>query len=144
MNKVAPLICIPLGMYWLYRGIFQYQLWVFHGPGGGLFPAVCGILLIVCGGITLYRNIRDKIHVPFESRPFIIFGAALATMLLVYVFGMFVPLGLFIFVWIRFMGKRPVMQSLATGAVTSLFLYLLFRVLLRAPFPPGLIVEMLR
>ena len=143
MNKVAPLVCIPVGLYWLYMGIFQYRLWVFHGPGGGLFPAICGALLVVAGGITLYRNIKGKIHIPFQSKPFILFGAAVLTALLVYVFGMFIPLGLFIFFWLVFMEKRQKLSSLLLGTGTALVLFVIFQIFLRVPLPRGLIFVLL-
>ena len=144
MNKIAPLICILLGLYWLWMGISRFGLWVFHGPGGGLFPAVAGLVLFICGSITLYRNIKNKVRFPFEARPFILTGAALLTVLSTYLLGLLIPLGLFIFGWLKFMEKRPLLQSFLIGAITVFILYLIFQVLLRVPLPRGLIFNMLR
>jgi hypothetical protein len=122
-------------------GIVKYKLWVSNGPGGGLFPAICGVLLIFCGGIALYRIIRDKVRVPFEARPFILAGAALVTALLVYVLGMIIPLGLFIIGWLRFAEKRPLRQSVLVGVGTATALFLIFQVMLKVPLPLGLFAK---
>ncbi|MCL2380356.1 MAG: tripartite tricarboxylate transporter TctB family protein [Treponema sp.] len=124
-------------------GIFQYNLWVFHGPGGGLFPAIAGTLLVVCGGITLFRNIKSKARVSFEAKPFILFGVAVFTALLVYLLGIFIPLGMFIFGWLVFMEKRQKVPSLLLGTGTAVVLFVIFQIFLRVPVPRGLVFTLL-
>lgn len=139
MNKVAPLICIPLGLYWMVMGISKYGLWISDGPGGGLFPLVCGVLLVSYGSILLARIIKSKVRIPLDKRTLVMSASALATALSIYVIGMVPALGIFVICWLKFFEKQPVVKSVAIGAGTAVFLFVLFRLLLKVPLPMGLL-----
>ncbi|MDR2587874.1 MAG: tripartite tricarboxylate transporter TctB family protein [Spirochaetales bacterium] len=139
MNKVAPLVCIPVGLYWIIMGISKYGLWISDGPGGGLFPVLCGLLLIGCGSVLLCRAAKSKEKFFFDRRVFQLVASALAAVLGIYLIGMIPALGIFILLWLRFFEKQPLVKSLAIGAGMALFLFLVFGIALKVPLPLGLL-----
>lgn len=138
MNKIAPLLCILLGGYWFYMGVTKYNLWVSNGPGGGLFPAVCGLLLIGCGGALLARYAKSGEKTAISRRAVLIILIAVVTSLSIFLIGMIPALGIFIVCWLKFMEKYSVAKSLLIGVGTALFLHVIFAVLLKVPLPMGI------
>ncbi|MDR1317457.1 MAG: tripartite tricarboxylate transporter TctB family protein [Spirochaetales bacterium] len=139
MNKVAPFICIPLGLYWIVMGIGKYGLWISNGPGGGLFPVVCGMLLIGCGVTLFIRTVKAKVHIPLDKRAIVFVASAIVIALSMYVIGMIPALGIFILCWLKFFEKQPVVKSAVLGIGTAAFLFIVFRLLLKVPLPLGLL-----
>jgi len=138
MNKVAPVLCLGIGSYWIFKGVTKYHLWVSNGPGGGLFPTVAGIILIICSIILLRRYIKQGNAPTIEKNALILVAAAILTALVVNVIGMIPALGLFIVLWLKLSQKKSILSSLSLGVGTALFLYFIFDFLLRVPLPMGL------
>ena len=139
MNKAAPLICIPFGLYWIVMGSTKYHLWISDGPGGGLFPVVAGILLVGCGGVLLRRAIKAKVKVPVDRRAFQFIAAAFLTALSMYLVGMIPAVGIFVLCWLKFFEKQAITKSVVISIGTALFLFVIFGVLLKVPLPMGLL-----
>ncbi|MDR1626314.1 MAG: tripartite tricarboxylate transporter TctB family protein [Spirochaetia bacterium] len=139
MNKVFPVICIPLGILWILMGIVKYGVWVDHGPGGGLFPMVCGTMLVGFGIPLLFHEIKSKANLPLDKRAVIFVFVSIVTVSSIYFIGMVPALGIFIIVWLKFFEKKPIFKSVTIGTVMAAFLFILFRLLLKVPLPNGLL-----
>ena len=83
VNKVAPGLCILIGLYWTAMGLFKYNLWVNKGPGGGVFAVFAGLIMIVCGTIVLLRFIKSKEKSVMEKDAILMIIAAILTAVMV-------------------------------------------------------------
>lgn len=138
MNKVAPALCIGIGGYWFYMGLFKYHLWFNNGPGGGLFACLAGLLLMSCGTILLVRFIKQKEASALDKDAVVLIAAALITAFSTQFIGMIPALGLFIVLWLKLREKISIKKSLLVGVGTALFLLVIFNVLLKVPLPMGI------
>lgn len=146
MNKVAYVISIVFGLIWIYRGFFQYRLMFLHGPGGGLFPFVAGIIVVVFGGLLLVQTLikerkakGEKLFNVTNIAAAKIIGIAFLTALSVHLVGLTIALCISLFCWMKFFSKRPVLSSLLVSICTVAILYISFAILLRLPMPRGLL-----
>ena len=143
MNIIAPFLSIAFGLYWIFMGITRYRMWVYHGPGGGVFPVVAGIITVVFGSIILVRIIRKiketKEKMPLNMQAVKITVVSLISLLFIYLIGMTITMTVFLFCWLRFFDKRPVVKSIIICIGTIVILYGIFRVFLRVPLPVGLL-----
>jgi hypothetical protein len=123
--------------------ITQYGLWFFHGPGGGFLPLIAGTLVFVCGTIILVRSMRgaketkEKITLDIRAVQIIVVGTL--TLFSMYLVGMIIAIFVFLFCWIKFFEKRSFKKSLAISFGTTVFMHIIFRVLLSVPLPRGLL-----
>ena len=118
-----------------------------YGPS--LFPRVLGSLLIICGGLLMWRGIAARragaplvVMAAWTRQPWRVgaFFLMLALLLAYIVFSetigfipmAFVTLGL-LFLWL---GARP-LTALITTVVATLVIYWFFASLLRVPLPRG-------
>lgn len=139
MKKIAPGICILLGLYWLYEVFTKYPLWHQNGPGGGLFPAIAGILLILCGSIVLLRILREKSDsFTMDKKTYMAFAATFFTVFCTKFLGMAVALLIFLFCWIYFVEKQKMLTSFLISICTSGSLWLIFSFFLNIPLPKGI------
>lgn len=139
MKKIAPSICILLGVYWLYGVFAKYPLWHQNGPGGGLFPAIAGVLLIVCGIVILARACKDNSDTCLmDQKTYMAFAATFATVLCIKILGMAGALLVFLFCWIHFVEKQKMLTSLLISFCTSGGLWLVFSFFLNIPLPRGI------
>lgn len=140
MKKIAPIICILSGIYWLYGVITKYPLWHQNGPGGGLFPAVAGFLLIICGTIILVRIHKDHSDTFFlNKKACLAFAATFATVFSIKFLGMAGALFLFLFCWIHFVEKQKALTSFLLSFGTSGGIWLVFSFFLHIPLPMGIL-----
>ena len=143
MNKVAPAVSVAFGLYWMYMAITQYGLWFNHGPGGGVFPLVAGIIVTSFGGTLLVRTIRKDMGTKgpalFDIRAVKVVVIAVITLVIMYFVGMTIALLISLFCWLKFFEKKTVLKSLAISVGTLVILYAVFGVLLRIPLPTGLL-----
>lgn len=110
------------------------------GPGGGLFPAVAGFLLIICGTIVLVRIHKDNSDTFFiNKKACLAFAATFATVFSVKFLGMAGALFLFLFCWIHFVEKQKALSSFLLSFGTSGGLWLVFSFFLNIPLPMGLL-----
>ena len=134
MNKAAPLICLAVGSYWIFLGVTKYQLWVTNGPGGGLFPAIAGILMVLCSIILLRRFMKSGETTRMQTKTILLIAATIVTVLAVNIIGIIPALGLFMILWLKLYNKSSLKLSLGVGVGTALTLYLIFDVFLKVPY----------
>ena len=141
MNILFSAVTVLTGLYWIVKGM-TYKLWVNHGPGGGVFPVLAGLLIAVFGIVYLTGELRKKVIIKFQARMVYPIAAVLAALLLSYGAGLIVSLGLFAAGWLRGIEKYGWGKSICLGIGTGLILYLIFGYWLKIPVPVGKIAEL--
>ncbi|RGY99837.1 tripartite tricarboxylate transporter TctB family protein [Clostridium sp. AM58-1XD] len=141
MNILFSILAILTGLYWMIKGT-SYKLWVNHGPGGGVFPVIAGLLIVVFGIVYLIGEIRKKSVVKFEIRMVYPIAAVLAAVLFSYAAGLIAALSLFVTGWLKCFEKYGWVKSICLGAGTGLVLFLIFDYWLKIPVPVGKIAEL--
>lgn len=137
-----PIFSVILGVYWVIGGL-GYRIWVDNGPGGGLFPVIAGIILIICGGAAGYKLFKDKTPSNFNIKAFLPIGSILLTAIFSYVAGLILAIGIFVFLWLRIYEKQKTTLSLSVSVCTAGALYLIFDFWLKVPIPMGVLESLL-
>lgn len=141
MNILFSISIVLTGLYWIIKGT-SYKLWVNHGPGGGVFPVLAGLLVVVFGIIYLTGELRKKTVIKFQKTMAYPVAAVLAAVAVSYGAGLIVSLGLFVAGWLKGIEKYGWVKSICLGVGTGLALYLIFVYWLKIPVPVGKIAEL--
>ncbi|WP_134701112.1 tripartite tricarboxylate transporter TctB family protein [Ammoniphilus sp. YIM 78166] len=136
MTKITPLIMILVGGYAVYKGSFEYGLWVNKGPGGGFLPAVMGVLLILASLILLMKK---EAKVAYQRKNFAPVFAVFIVLLFIKYLGMMIACGLFIVAWLKYLEQYSLGRASAIGIGTTVAIYLVFKVWLNVPLPTGVL-----
>jgi hypothetical protein len=142
------------GIFWLSLGILfsiwssSYQIGSFAEPGPGLLPLILGILLIffslilVARGVKAYRSPQTgkAVSLPdsWKRIAYTLVVLLVATALFEkagYLLTIFLFM-VFLMLWTEWRNMKKV---LITAFLTTLAVYLVFIVLLKQPFPAGLL-----
>lgn len=139
MKKIAPILSIMLGIYWIYGALVKYPLWHQNGPGGGLFPAFAGTLAIISGVWMLVKFIKDKndkLVLDKEVLRVIVF--TIVCVGLFQFLGMMLTLLLFMFGWLFFVEHIQWKKAVLISAGTVFVLWIVFDIFLKIPVPMGI------
>jgi hypothetical protein len=137
LKKFVYIFSIIMGLYWIVNG-FIYGFWVRKGPGGGFLPVIAGIMVIIFCLSALWSDRKDKSPSNFSWMAFLPAAALLGLVLLSYVVGMIVSMGIYIFVWLKYIEKHTTKSSISIGIGTAAVIYAIFVFWLRVPMPIGL------
>lgn len=141
-NKVAPVLAILVGVYWVLGGI-GYGLWINNGPGGGLFPLIGGIVTIVSATIYMIKLVKSEVEFNISARMLTPILTTIAAIIISYLMGLILSLGLMIVVWLKCYEQYSLRKSLTIGVATSIILYLIFVLWLKTPLPMGIFKKLL-
>ncbi len=147
-------IFIVVSLVWMYVGIFQLGLWV---PGvkasAGLVPTVFAALVLVFSIImvvnaikklrTEEKNVEKKdfkvqLRSYIESALPVIFGVV--GIFIFEYFGVVIFTFVLSFLWLLLLSKKKWTFALLVSVILTLFIYLVFELWLKIPFP-GLIIK---
>lgn len=123
--------------YWVIQGFFNYGFWMESGPAGGFLPVTIGSMTFILASIGLFKdtyptkNINKKNFLPVIGAFIMVFA--------VQVFGMIVSSGLFIIIWLLFIEKFKLLKASVLGISTIAVIYIVFDIVLKIPFPQGMI-----
>lgn len=146
LDRISGIILFLLGL-----GIFlkslTYPIGSFRSPGGGLFPLLASIILMILAGVmTMQAYSKRASGEPpptsfFTSkeaprRILVGFIALLGFRYLLAVIGFGPSTFLFILFLARFLGHYSWKTSLFFSVVTAIAAYYLFQVWLKIPMPP--------
>lgn len=139
------------GIFWLACGILilltarPYSFGSFREPGGGLYPALLGVLLVILGGAVVIQSIKkSRAGAPSWNWKeggivrclLTLFGVLAAAFLFEYV-GFFLAT----FLFVLFMGKAVLALRWLTSLAMSLLFtgggYFFFGTCLKIQFPQG-------
>jgi hypothetical protein len=142
LKKFIYILSIIMGLYWIKGGV-SYGFWVRRGPGGGFLPVIAGIMAILFCIAALWADRKDKSPSGFSWKAFLPAGALLGMVILSYVLGMIISMAIYIFVWLKFVEKHTLKNSLSIGVGTAAVLYVIFVFWLRVPLPLGVFEALL-
>lgn len=138
LTKVAPIFSVIVGIYWIIKGK-SYGIWVKNGPGGGLFPILAGIILIICGVIASYKEFKSESSSKFNIKAFLPIAFVLLILIFSYVVGLILAIGTCIFFWLKFYEKFSIKYSFLVSLCTIATIYLVFDYWLKVPIPLGML-----
>jgi uncharacterized membrane protein len=138
LKKFFPVLAVLLGIYWIIAGL-EYGFWVRKGPGGGFLPIIGGIMAIIFAVAVLIQGRKDKSPSGFTWKAFMPVVGLIILMLCSYLLGLIISIAIYVFVWLRFIEKYKLKQSIITGVSCSALIYLIFIFWLRVPLPSGIL-----
>jgi putative tricarboxylic transport membrane protein len=142
------------GIFWLALGIMftlwssSYQIGNFGEPGPGLLPLILGILLIFFSLILVARGLRayrtqetgNTVSLPASwKRIAYTLAVLLSATVLFEKAGYLLSIFLFMVFLMLWTEWRNMKKVLLTALLTTLAVYLVFILLLKQPFPAGLL-----
>lgn len=147
-------IFIVLSLVWMYVGIFQLGIWV---PGvkasAGLVPTVFAALILAFSVLMVVQAVKklrseerstDKKDFKVQLKPLInktlpvIFG--IVGIFVFEYFGVVIFTFVLSFLWLLLLSKKKWTFALLVSVILTLFIYLVFELWLKIPFP-GLIIK---
>ena len=137
-KKLILIGLILVGAYWCIES-FKIGLWVRKGPGGGFMPLLAGSLCILFSLILLIQDLKKEESTGFQLIALLPIGALLAIILSSYLIGLALSVVIFIFLWLYFFEKMPVLNSILVSVLWPGALYAIFVLWLQTPLPKGLL-----
>lgn len=138
MEKTVKLSLLFIGLYALYSS-FKYGIWINNGPGGGFVALFIGLILIVLCGYSLLKEKSEFFKINELKKSLIPFTGILLTLLVIKIFGFFVGIGIYILVWLVLIEKYKPIKALVIDLTICVFMYAVFSIWLKVPFPNGII-----
>ena len=138
LAQILPTVSVVLGAIFAWVGISTYGLWhPVRGPTAGMYPSVMGMALVVVGIIDFVRSFKDSAPV-FGKRDWLLILAVAAVILVSYVIGLLVSLGVFLLLWLVVVEKQRWRTSVIVMLVMAAITYVIFIWWLQVPFEEGL------
>lgn len=138
MKKFVLIFSIIMGIYWTICG-FGYGFWVRKGPGGGFFPVLAGIMAVIFGSLMLINSRKDKSSSAFPWKTLLPVAAIVMLMLCSYLVGLIISIAIYVFLWLKFIEKYKILNSLIIGICCAAIIYGIFVVWLQVPLPTGML-----
>jgi putative tricarboxylic transport membrane protein len=147
-DRVTSIVCFFIGLGFIVGGL-EMGLGPLNTPGAGFFPAVIGgifsiLSLALLITASLGKNDREeKVRFWKGEKSWVKVSLALLALVFYLIFldylGYILTTVLFLFLLLKFVGKKGWAVSLCTAVLLSLGSYALFRTVLGVPLPRGLI-----
>jgi len=145
LSKLKILACsfIILSIAIMMYSISVLSLYISNAPGPGFFPFLLGIALMCLSLIMFFSSDSNNNMVlwadkgwvrPLQAIFLFIFFAVTFERL-----GCIIAIFVFSFIWQCLIEHRKVLYSTIISLTTSIFVYVLFVVLLKVPFPIGIL-----
>lgn len=159
MELIVDVILFLIAGYWVEQGLSVYTFWAKELPGSGFIPTLFGLLVmvLVCvscvqhkpwrkqqvSGKTKEEQVEDKTGMlfpkcPKQVKPLIPVAYTIIGLVLILKLGVIPGVILIAFVWLYFLCGIPLKTTLPITIGASLFVYLIFVLWLRVPFPKGI------
>lgn len=146
MDIVIVIIEIIVAIVWIQQGIVRYDFWESGKPGGGFVPVIFASLVLGAALAILIREVFGKKNkketYTFEPSAFMPVAAAVLGAFMIQVVGIVLSVFLFTSIWMRFLSKYSWVKTLISSILFTLFIYGIFRLWLRVPFPQGFIFQL--
>jgi multisubunit Na+/H+ antiporter MnhB subunit len=137
MGRILSVITALIGLFWAQQGFMKYRFWTDQTPGGGFIPVLFGVTVFVLSLLAFFRKKQSE-KAEFNYRSFIPVAAAIAAIGSIQLLGIVVSVFLFTLLWMRFLSSYPWIKSLLVSAIFTAFIFGVFRLWLRVPFPKGI------
>ncbi len=160
MEIAINILIFLVGGYWVQQGIFVYKFWLKGVPGSGFLPVLFGTLLMIFSGYLIVLSLRKRStrtddgieekesadekpkkaegKYPTWIRPLVPAVYTLLAIGLMVVAGVIPAMFLTAFIWLFGISKVKLGKSLLITSIMTLFVFLVFVLWLRIPFPRGI------
>ena len=152
---VIEIILMAVSVLWIVMGMGEYGIWAGQAPGGGLFPLIGGIIVLLCCAADIIMRIVKKESlmgkkdegedeyimlgwVPRQLRPLFVVLYAFVSIFLLKYLGFIICAFFTCAIWLIFISKQKVVKSLLISVITTALLYSVFVLWLNIPFPKGI------
>lgn len=152
---IIEVLLIIISVFWIFVGSTEYGIWAGQAPGGGLFPLIAGLIVLFCCTADIVMRIvkkqaingpkyvgEDKCimlgFVPRLLRPIVITAYGFLGLIMLKYLGFILCSLITCFVWLVAISRKPVLRSVLISIITTSFLYGVFVLWLKIPFPKGL------
>ncbi len=146
------LVFMILGIGIVTKALMSYDLGTIGAPGPGFFPLAVGLLITVISAISWIGSLKtstSKNSAPSESPQAELGGhrkelVGSIAIMAIYAFsldgaGFFISSGIMLFLFFYWVGKVPLLRSIAGAFGTAAICYFLFAKLLEVQIPKGII-----
>lgn len=145
MDIVIVIIEIIVAIVWIQQGVVRYDFWKDGKPGGGFIPVIFASIVLAGAVVILIREVFGKKNTKkkyaFELSAFMPAAAAVLGGFMLQVLGIVLTVFLFTSIWMRFLSKYSWIKTLISSTLFTFFIYGVFRLWLRVPFPQGFIFQ---
>lgn len=146
MDIAIVIVQIFVAVMWIQQGVVRYGFWTDGKPGGGFVPVVFAALLLAVATAILIREVLGKKNIQEHHRiqagAYLPAAAAVIGAFMMQVMGIVAAVFFFATIWMRYLSKYSWLKTLLSSAIFTLFIYGVFRLWLRVPFPKGFIYEL--
>ena len=141
---IASLIIIS-SLYFMWHAIALPIGWngIEGGPGGGAFPFWLSIVMLICASIIFWRSSSGTKFQKFSFdtsmiKPILLVSASLlGTVSLISFIGAYIAIFLFLFWYLRVIGRHSIGLSLTIPVLTPILMFFFFEVTLKIMLPKG-------
>ena len=140
--RIIEIIMMIAGAVWAYYGLFEYGFTANGGPGSGFFPVIAGVVVVLLCALDIFNRISACLmltFIPSQLRPLFVLAYGFMGIILLNLFGILIAGVLTCGIWLKFISKKNIVQSLAVACITTGVLYGVFVIWLRVPFPRGIL-----
>ena len=145
MDILIVIIEIIVALVWIQQGIVRYQFWQDGKPGGGFVPVIFASLVLIAAVAILIREVfskKAKESYTFQPGAFVPVAAAVLGGFMIQVLGILLSVFMFTSIWMRFLSRYSWVKTLISSVLFTVFIYGIFRMWLRVPFPNGFIFQL--
>ncbi|CAM3813260.1 tripartite tricarboxylate transporter TctB family protein [Polynucleobacter antarcticus] len=149
MDIITALLFIALGLVVVIGSIKLGASWGSDGPEAGYFPFYISLIFIISSSITLYQAVvvdKKKETESFVGKESLkqvlaVLLPAIIFVLGVQLIGIYVASTLYIFIFMVWLGKYPLLKALAVALGVSVALYMMFEFWFQIPLPHGSLIN---
>ncbi len=146
IDIVIVVIEVLVALVWIQQGVVRYGFWEDGKPGGGFVPIIFAVLVLGAALAILFREVFGKKSArekyTFQPSAFLPAAAAVIGGFMIQVLGILISVFLFTTIWMRYLSKYSWVKTLISSALFTIFIYGIFRMWLRVPFPHGFIFQL--
>jgi hypothetical protein len=118
--------------------------WDSNGPQAGYFPFYIGLLICISSAVILVQSMlrlkSDRavfVTYPQLKQVMVILLPSFLYVAAIQFFGLYVPSGVFIAIFMKFVGKYSWLRSVIVGGSVSLLAFMMFEIWFKIPLPKG-------
>ena len=141
---IASLIIIS-SLYFMWHAVALPIGWngIEGGPGGGAFPFWLSVIMLICSAIIFWRSSSGTKFQKFSFdtsmiKPILLVSVSLlCTVGLISFIGAYIAIFLFLFWYLRVIGRHSIGLSLTIPVLTPILMFFFFEVTLKIMLPKG-------
>ena len=154
---IIEILMMIAALVWIVLGFTEYGFTANGGPGGGFFPVIAGFIVLLLCALDIVNRIAAKepingtmktpqqkeclmlSFIPSRLRPLFVLAYGFMGIILLNLFGILIAGVLTCGIWLKFISKKNILQTIAISCLTTGVLYGIFVIWLRVPFPRGIL-----